>query len=65
MCIGNNFAMTEMSFFIHAFLKEFKITPTNQIPKMVALLTLRPDKVILNIERMGAWVYTGVAGLQS
>jgi cytochrome P450 len=51
MCIGNNFAMAEMSFFLFSFLKEFQIKPTEQIPEMKPLITLRPDKVLLNIER--------------
>ena len=50
MCIGNNFAMAEMSFFIFSFLKKFQIGSTGQIPGMKALITLRPDKVILNIQ---------------
>lgn len=50
MCIGNNFAMAEMSFFIFSFLKKFKIKSTGQIPDMKALITLRPDKVLLNIQ---------------
>jgi cytochrome P450 len=51
LCIGNNFAMAEMSFFLYAFLKEFQISPTEQVPVMKPLITLRPDKVILNIQR--------------
>lgn len=51
MCIGNNFAIAEMSFFLYAFLKEFQIKPTEQIPEMKALITLRPDKVILKIQK--------------
>ena len=51
MCIGNNFAIAEMSFFIFSFLKKFKIEATGQIPEMKPLITLRPDKVILNIKR--------------
>ena len=50
MCIGNNFAMAEMSFFIFSFLKKFQIESTGQIPDMKALITLRPDKVLLNIQ---------------
>lgn len=50
MCIGNNFAMTEMSFFIFSFLKKFQIKSSGQIPDMKALITLRPDKVLLNIQ---------------
>lgn len=53
MCIGNNFAMAEMSFFVYAFLSEFEIKPTGQIPEIKPLLTMRPDKIILNISRMG------------
>jgi len=51
MCIGNNFAMAEMSFFLYTFLKEFEIKPTGQVPEMKALITLKPDKVILNVRR--------------
>jgi cytochrome P450 len=51
MCIGNNFAMAEMSFFIHQFFSKFTITTTNQVPKKIPLITLRPDKVVLEIGR--------------
>ena len=50
LCIGNNFAVAEMSFFIFSFLKKFQIKSTGQIPDMKALITLRPDKVLLNIQ---------------
>ena len=50
MCIGNNFAMAEMSFFVFSFFKRFQINSTGQIPDMKALITLRPDKVLLNIQ---------------
>jgi cytochrome P450 len=49
MCIGNNFAMAEISFFLHAFFRKFNIEPTSQMPKMNPLITLRPDKVILRL----------------
>jgi cytochrome P450 len=52
MCIGNNLAMAEMSFFIFSFLKKFQIKSTGQIPVMKALITLRPDKVLLNIQNI-------------
>jgi cytochrome P450 len=52
MCIGNNFAVAEMSFFIFSFLKKFEISPTGREPEMKALITLRPDKVLLNIQRI-------------
>ena len=51
MCIGNNFALVEMSFFLFIFLKEFQIKPTGKIPEMKPLITLRPDKVLLSIEK--------------
>ncbi len=51
MCIGNNFAMAEMSFFLYLFLKEFSVESTNKQPIMKPLITLRPDKVLLNIRR--------------
>jgi hypothetical protein len=50
MWVGNNFAMAEMSFFF-TFLKEFQLKPTERIPEMKPLITLRPDKVLLDIER--------------
>jgi cytochrome P450 len=52
MCIGNNFAMAEMAFFLHAFLQKFTITNTGQTPKTKPLLTLRPDKVVLGLRRV-------------
>jgi cytochrome P450 len=51
MCVGNHFAMAEMCFFIHTFLAEFQIQPTDHIPTMKALISLRPDQVILNINK--------------
>jgi len=51
MCIGNNFAMAEMCFFLHTFFSGFRIMPTNQQPEMRPLITLRPDKVMLRVER--------------
>lgn len=52
MCIGNNFAMAEMAFFLHAFFSRFSIKSTGQVPELKALLTLRPGKVLLNINRL-------------
>jgi cytochrome P450 len=51
LCIGNNFAMAEMGFFCYAFFKAFRISPTGVVPKKKPLITVRPDKVILNIRR--------------
>lgn len=51
MCVGNHFAMAEMCFFLHTFLTEFQIQSTGYIPTMKALISLRPDKVILDIKK--------------
>lgn len=51
MCIGNNFAMAEMSLVLHAFFTRFRIAATGQEPKMKPLMTLRPDKIILAIQK--------------
>jgi cytochrome P450 len=50
MCIGNIFALTEMSFFMHLFFKAFYLRPTGQVPVMKAQITLSPDRVLLNVE---------------
>lgn len=52
MCIGNNFAMTEMSFFLYLFLNKFEIKTTGQIPEMKPLITLRPNEIILTIKKI-------------
>jgi cytochrome P450 len=52
MCIGNNFAMAEISFILHAIFKTFQINPTSSTPTAWPLLTLRPREVILNIKRI-------------
>ena len=52
MCIGNNFAMAEMVFFLHAFFSRFTIKPAGQAPALKALLTLRPGKVLLNVKKL-------------
>jgi cytochrome P450 len=53
LCIGNNFAMAEMCFFVHSFFRQFTISSTGQTPAMLPLITLRPDKVLLNVRRIG------------
>lgn len=50
MCIGNHFALAEITFFIHAFFEKFEVETTRQVPKMNPLLTLQPDKIILKIK---------------
>jgi cytochrome P450 len=52
MCIGNNFAMAEMAFIIHEFLSHFEISPTDEIPEMWPLITLRPRKLFLKLKRI-------------
>jgi cytochrome P450 len=52
MCIGNNFAMAEISFILHAVFKSFQIKPTSFKPKAWPLLTMRPREVVLNIKRI-------------
>jgi len=51
LCIGNNFAMAEMCFFLHAFFRHFTISSTGREPVMRPLITLRPGKVVLNVSR--------------
>jgi cytochrome P450 len=51
MCIGNNFAMAEMAFILHAFLNTFEVFPTDETPGMWPLITLRPTNIILHIKR--------------
>ncbi|HRI80703.1 MAG TPA: cytochrome P450 [Cyclobacteriaceae bacterium] len=51
LCIGNNFAMAEMALFVQALVQKFNIYPTDSIPKMKPLLTLRPEGVALKIEK--------------
>jgi cytochrome P450 len=52
MCIGNNFAMAEMAFILNIFFSAFEIQPTEEIPSMRALITLRPRKLFLNINKI-------------
>ena len=51
MCIGNNFAMAEMCCFLQAFFSKFNVSSTGQVPQLRPLLTLRPDKVLLNMRQ--------------
>jgi len=52
LCIGNHFAVAEMCFFVHAFFRRFNIAATGQTPNMLPLITLRPDKVVLDVHRL-------------
>lgn len=51
LCIGNSFAMAEMTLFLQAMVQNFDIGPTAEAPIMKPLVTLRPDRVILNVQR--------------
>jgi cytochrome P450 len=53
LCIGNNFAMAEMAIFLQRFLPRFKVSPTGQKPIIVPLVTLKPDKILLDLETIG------------
>ncbi|MFN0082749.1 MAG: cytochrome P450 [Ferruginibacter sp.] len=52
MCIGNNFAMAEMCFFLHEFLRVLTIKSTGEKVDMKPLITLRPKEVVLNVQRI-------------
>lgn len=51
LCIGNNFAIAEMTLFLQAIIHRFEILPTNAIPQIKPLITLRPDKVVLEVRK--------------
>ncbi|MCR9253659.1 MAG: cytochrome P450 [bacterium] len=52
LCIGNNFAMAEMAIFMQKFVQKFKVIATGQVPKEIPLITLRPDKILLSVEKV-------------
>ncbi len=51
MCIGNSFALAEISYFLFSFFKSFTTENTTATPKLIPLLTLKPDNVIVKIKR--------------
>jgi cytochrome P450 len=53
LCIGNNFAMAEMTLFLQAMIHRFEILPTTEVPQLKPLVTLRPDRVVLGIKNIG------------
>ncbi|MBL0740696.1 cytochrome P450 [Chryseolinea lacunae] len=53
LCIGNNFAMAEMVIFLQSFIQMFHVAPGNAEPTMKPLVTLRPDKVMLKVTKVG------------
>lgn len=52
LCIGNNFAIAEMAFILHEFLSRFEVFPTDSVPGMWPLITLRPRKLVLQLKRI-------------
>ena len=50
-CIGLHFAMAEMAYFMTALIQQFELTTNQKKPKISALATLRPDKILVNIKR--------------
>jgi cytochrome P450 len=52
LCIGNNFAMAEMVIFLQAFIHRFHVKSTGIVPAINPLVTLRPDRVVLEIEQI-------------
>jgi cytochrome P450 len=52
LCIGNSFAMAEMTIFLQRFFSRFSVSPTDQRPKLVPLVTLKPDNVVLEITKL-------------
>lgn len=53
LCIGNNFAIAEMAIFLKSFVEKFEIFPGPIPPNIVALITLKPDKILLRVEKAG------------
>lgn len=51
MCIGNHFAMAEMALSISLLFQKFDLTSTGQVPKIIPMATLRPDKVMVRSSR--------------
>ena len=51
LCIGNNFAMAEMVIFLQAAIQRFNFKPTGISPQVNPLVTLRPDQILLEVEK--------------
>ena len=52
MCIGNNFALLEMSIILHILLTQFELFSSQGMPEMWPLITLRPKRLYLNLKRI-------------
>jgi cytochrome P450 len=53
LCIGNNFAMAEMTIFLQRLLPRLRILPGTHTPKVVPLVTLKPDRIDLRFQPVG------------
>lgn len=51
MCIGNNFALAEIAYFLFSFFSAFTIEKTASTPELMPLLTLRPNRVVVKIKK--------------
>lgn len=51
LCIGNNFALAEMAIFLQAFVHQFEVSPTSIVPRINPMITLRPEKIMLDVRR--------------
>jgi cytochrome P450 len=51
MCIGNSFALAEISYFLFSFFKSYTIEKTESVPELMPLLTLRPSEVVLKVKK--------------
>jgi cytochrome P450 len=49
LCIGNNFAMAEMTIFLQSFIEKFFVEPGDVEPNIKPLVTLRPDRVVVRV----------------
>ncbi len=61
LCIGNNFAMAEMVIFLQSAIQRFDFKPTGISPKINPLVTLRPDRIILDVEKINEFSQSGTA----
>jgi len=52
MCIGNNFAILEISIILHILLSHFDVSAAGSAPAMWPLITLRPKNLFLNFKRL-------------
>ncbi len=53
LCIGNSFAIAEMAIFLKAFVQTFEFQPVAPSPHVKALVTLKPDRVLMRVSRRG------------